>query len=770
MNNTVKHRESLGSKAFSVSARVAMQLGRESISSSIVAILELVKNAYDADAENVVVQFVDLEDGFEPSVIIQDDGIGMTQGQVENHWMVIGTDNKAAAQRSVRKSRILVGEKGLGRLGLDRLAYETKLQTFASTQEFGIELHIDWRKYETAAGDRLESIEHNLFKIPKVTFDPIANDVTPVEHGTYLQLIGLKDRWDKKDLEKLREELTLLVSPFGGANDFSIWLHTNVQGWADLDGQIEAGQLTEAAEWVLTSRLTEDGDIYHEVTSHEGLMFEAKEEWSDVFRDKAVDRKPRCGPVEFVMYYFNRGNKDLWNAQVGKFLNANQGIRIYRDNFRVKPYGDPSGEGDWLNLALRRVRNPAGVAAKNKRWVVGYNQIVGAVFIERDRNTELLDQTNREGIVEGPAYFDLRRYTLHAVGFFEDQRQKYERSQSRRRQVESTREEAQSKSAEVIGATTKVRDSWESIAEKLNEGSATGTDAKFDELRQSVTSAIEELERAAQESAQKNEELIQESEEQEEEYEEQKNTLGNLASLGILAAAFGHETVGYAKEVIGNVGLLRKDALKLFPALYTEAHHDLLTDIDAIERAATRINTFATFTLGNIQRDKRKRKNVGLESIARDVFAALNLEEVYNIEVEIDFAADVPKLTAFRIDWESIFINLITNAKWAIDNVMDVMRPRKIRVRGRKASTTIQVSFADSGCGVSQYILDRMFEPGYSTKENRRGDVIGTGMGLAIVENFIDAYGGTITVEPVGELGGAEFHIEVPSVSSRRRK
>lgn len=768
-----KQREAIGKKPFSVSARVAMQLGRESISSSIVAILELVKNAYDADAENVYIQFVGLEGFEQTALILQDDGVGMTKSQVEDNWLVIGTSNKAISRLSAKKNRVLVGEKGLGRLGLDRLAHQTRMVTFSTGSDFGIELEIDWQKYENAANERLESIEHDLFKVPKESSDLRTPGLPEIEHGTRLELVGLKDRWAKKDLEKLREELTLLVSPFGGANDFSIWFYTGVGDWQDLDGQVESSHLAEAATWTLTSSLTVDGHIYHEVRSYgnDELEFKAEEKWTELFRGRDIEEKPRCGPIEFTMYFYERIHPIL-GARASRFLQSNQGIRIYRDKFRVKPYGDPSasGESDWLNLNARRVSNPAGVGDPKKQWRVAYNQVVGAVFITREKNGALLDQTNREGIVEGPAYFDLRRYAINAVEFFETQRQKYERSQKKRREIEEAREEAQTKSQAVIGATTKVKNSWEQIIDEIEQRAATGAPPNFDEIRQTFDTTLQELERSAEESAKKSEELARESEAQEEEYEEQKNTLGNLASLGIITAAFGHETVGYAKAVIGNIKLLRDDVYPLFPALFEKRHLDIIRDIDEIEQAANRINTFAAFALGNVQRDKRKRKDESLESIARDVFKAVNLGEAYRIEAEIDFAPDIPKVSVFRIDWESIFINLITNAKWAIDNSPDINRPRKIRVRAIRDESMVHLFFSDSGCGIPKYAENRIFEPGFSTKENRQGDIVGTGMGLAIVQNFIEGYNGKIDVKRESDLGGAEFHIELPLISTKRRK
>ena len=110
-----------------------MQLGRESISNSIVAILELVKNAYDADAETVKIRFGNLDQD-RPVLVIEDDGNGMTEQQLREGWLVIGTSNKLLSGQSSRKKRVLTGEKGLGRLGLDRLCEKTVIQSFSEEE------------------------------------------------------------------------------------------------------------------------------------------------------------------------------------------------------------------------------------------------------------------------------------------------------------------------------------------------------------------------------------------------------------------------------------------------------------------------------------------------------------------------------------------------------------------------------------------------------------------------------------------------------------
>src|SRR5258707_1483647 len=97
----------------------------------------------------------------------------MTRPQLIDNWMTIGTNNKLL-KRPSGKGRVLIGEKGLGRLGLDRLCQSTRLQTFSVSEANGSELQIDWGKYETAIG-RLESVTHDLYRLPnKTMWNPIS--------------------------------------------------------------------------------------------------------------------------------------------------------------------------------------------------------------------------------------------------------------------------------------------------------------------------------------------------------------------------------------------------------------------------------------------------------------------------------------------------------------------------------------------------------------------------------------------------------------------
>ena len=754
-------------------ARVAIQLGRESISDSITALIELVKNAYDADADGVRIRFSGLNikpDPLEISsdqntiIVIEDNGSGMSESQLADNWLVIGTPNKLKSVKSSSKGRILTGEKGLGRLGLDRLSELTIVRSFTKDKSFGTELVVDWHKYEDV-DEVLEKINHKIYRISKKNPDSITKVPVEINSGTQLVLYGLKDNWSKDSLLDLKRELTLLVSPFAGLNDFKIELDSGL-GREQIDGVINSDYMLDAAEWTLIANLDKDSNIKYTMSStlhNKNFVLEATL-WSEKFK-KAKNKTPICGPLEFRMYFFPRRDVEtddlsISRSQIDEFLNSNQGLRIYRDNFRVRPYGEPNGSGDWLNLSYRRQQSPQGVAQKPLGgWRVGYNQVVGAVFISRDSNPHLTDQTNRESIVDGPGFSDLRMFALDAVSFFEFKRQEFEMERKQQTEYETAREKASELSKQSTDVVKKLGDLSTDIGKKLRQGKAP-SNKEVGELIKIAKQVEKKVEITA--SAQK--ELATAADIRQSELRNQKDTLGNLASLGILTASFGHETVGASNVAVTTASDLREDLLKGLFMVSPDLRHDIEESLDAIVYSVSKIETFAKFALRNVRRDKRHRKEVSLNNVITQVFEYFgkSLDEK-NIKVELDLQERLPYILAFQIDWESIIVNFITNTVWALEDKPST--DRIIRVSTKEEKGVIFFSFSDSGIGIEAGTHDQIFLPTFSTRRNEEGIIIGTGMGLAIVKGFVDAFpGGKIEVVSPCDLGGAQFNISVHSM------
>lgn len=760
---------------FEIDARVPIQLGRESISSSVVAVSELVKNSYDADAEKVSVHFYNLpketesgqeqsldqqsvnkDEGEEPStvssLIIIDDGDGMNRELLTKYWLRIGTAFKTDLIRSGRKKRVLTGAKGLGRLGIDRLCKTLFLQTKQSGMDHCLELQIDWEKYEKSDLS-LSEIKHDIYQVAIGLEDEFGCAFPSLESkGTRLIMKGLKDEWSKSFLEDLKHELRLLVSPFGGVNDFKIQFLT---GYEDLDGDLSSTKMLEAAEWVLGVELNSKHEITITVSSkrYEESLTDGPYLWSEWIKDR--ETIPRCGPFKFEMYFIPRDQAhirslDFKRHEVIEFMATNQGIRIYRDFFRVRPYGEPSGKGDWLDLGLRRSRRPEAITQKG--WVVGPHQVVGAVFITRESNPNLLDQTNREGIVEGPGFFDLRAALQKCILTFENFAQSHASLRTEAKPTEIAKENAD----KVVNlARDKTKKLQEEFVAAVDEANPTVGLKHLKEVLDEVTLSIEEMAKATEEVGKS---FAQEAKE----LEADKDTLANLASIGILAVCFGHEAKEYTNLAAANAVTLKKNyesgRLYLMPPYDGQFERSM----EIILESTDFIRNFSGFALGNVRPEKRKRKEVELHRVIDTVFKAMSMSlERQNIAVDLSGATKVSSIYAFPIDWESILINLLTNSVAALQNTN--AESRKVLVSLREEGREVVLNFADSGCGLEVGTEKQIFDPMFTTKRDRKGNIEGTGMGLAIVKTFVEDHSkGKISSLSPGRLGGAEFEIRIP--------
>jgi hypothetical protein len=776
-------RKRLEDVSFSVSARVAMQLGRESISSSITAIIELVKNAYDADAGRVRICFAGLKSQA-PRLVIEDNGFGMRVEDIRDQWMIIGTSHKSVGRKPTSRGRVLTGEKGLGRLGLDRLCARTRIQTKRKNSKTAAELEIDWTRYE-GSSERLESIQHHLYELPHIDFDPITQKHRVVAHGTRLILEGLKDKWDEETLRALRSELALMLSPFAGPRDFKVEIESGME-WASVDGPVRVPKvILEAAGWKVVGILDAAGraSIKMDSNFHDMAFRLKKTAWLEFA--KHGDELPACGPVRFEFYFFPRlgvslAEQTLGKAEVETFLNSNQGVRIYRDGFRVKPYGEPDGQGDWLRLAHRRVQSPSEVTRVGA-WRLGNNQVVGAVFIGREKNPSLMDQTNREGLLQGIGYRDLRVFATKVVEYFELQRSKFEASRATpETKAERAQQKADKKAKESLEALNRLS---QMVTDGVGVSPAAGGAEAVKEFKKVIEQAKQSLssgQEAAQESAQATQRELEKT-------RDEKNTMANLASVEILAAAFGHETLGFAgtaeKNAVWLGDHITQDAILLPEPRKQEAQHAL----HELLSAASKVHSFAKFSLDTVSPAKRKKTEFSLATVVRDVLDAFKdgLVSKRNISVslvvpghegEIDVQPDSTawesaldqtatstplRIRAYPADWESILVNLITNAVWAMDK--KPKGERRIRIRLASEPEHCQLTFEDSGRGLEIGTEERVFQPTFSTKRDAKGDVYGTGMGLAIVKSCVEENsGGAVKAIPTGDLGGAVFVVRVP--------
>nr|WP_321487622.1 ATP-binding protein [uncultured Draconibacterium sp.] len=419
---------------FEPRARLLIQLGDKLIKNENIALLELIKNAYDADAKNVKIKLSRVHDKKNGTIEILDDGDGMDIDIINNAWLEPGSDNKAIKfknrERTKKFKRLPIGEKGIGRFGVHKLGNNIEL---ISKVKGGHEVYvnIDWVKFS-----QKKYLKDAKFEVYERTPEYFIGG----RKGTRIIISNLRTAWDRRMVRELYRSVFSLNSPFNKKGKFSAnielddpSLFEGLPSWEDVKefslfyfkatlsgSEIEEftykftpwPSLTQVQERVVTEK--EDFII-----NRSGLVrtVNKKEETINLGKDYSDGKNDnlRIGKVTLEGYIFDRDRSILELSQVqGKqllkdYLDEQGGVRVYRGNLRVNEYGEKGN--DWLGLDGRRVNTPA------KR--LSNNIILSTVELEDETSNALVEKTNREGFIENEAFFDLRDSVLYVLGIVE---------------------------------------------------------------------------------------------------------------------------------------------------------------------------------------------------------------------------------------------------------------------------------------------------------------------------------------------------------------
>ena len=623
---------------FRFKGKIARLLGRESVSNAVVALSELVKNAYDADASRVTITFekTKTKNGV---IRVSDDGTGMTYDDFKERWMVVGTDYKER-KRVSPSGRRMIGEKGIGRFAVERLGRKLEIVSKVRGQGESLHVFIDWDKYESEES-YFDTIENKAILAPK----------DPEEHGLELILKGLRDTWDLGSLLFFKRQISVLIPP-EKIEDFSVIVKT--PDFPELTGEIENVIFSEAY-YRLKANLDASGKVVYEIKDHDGK----------ITKDHAVTNKTRCGPVKFTLYFYTRGLKRdekskyklLSLYEVRAILDNFSGVRIYRDGFRVKPYGDPGN--DWLNLNYKRLYNPKYLYADNK-------QVIGIVKISRDKNPNLIDTTTRERLVKNKAFDDLVNFLNDSFSHLAKHRRAQRAKEKPPKTVLRTRIERIKKE---IGKTN--------LPERR---------------KKRVLSVLEGIEESAVS-------LIM--------------IYRNLASLGITVLAVSHEIT----NPISTIQTYSEALLKM--ALSGNLDLDRVEKTARnIENDILRIWEFIDFIVAYNRRKRRKRLKTDLKLLLKDVLRGYSaIFNKRNISVKLNVDSKMSQYHIYRGDFESILINFITNSLEALRK----KKKGIIQVSLLSDKENVYLRFSDDGVGIPVENRELVFEPFYTTKEDGTG-------------------------------------------------
>ncbi len=381
-------------------------LGTQLIDELSVAVLELVKNSYDADATVVDVKLDKVYDPTDAIVIVHDNGHGMTLADIRDRWLVAGFSEKEGQvfrhQRTAR-GRFPLGRMGIGRFAAARLGSRLIMVTRAAGNP-ELRVDIDWDALSRAAD--LSRAPISVVESPQPSI--FREDAT----GTRIAIRKPRQPWTTKDLSALQTQLLRFVSPHTSLPDFKIRL--SIPAAPEFENLDKKNQLFNA-HFEATAEIAADGNAKFSwrnrltgESDQEQLRFLVRDQFSP-----RTDRiAPRCGPLKVQLLAWKRTKTELRSFGIDdpKHLDALTGISIFRDEFRVLPYGDPGH--DWLDLNLRRVNSPT------ERFST--NQVLGSIYITTTHNPNLRDQANRLGLMDNIEYRDFKEVVLQVIDKLEE--------------------------------------------------------------------------------------------------------------------------------------------------------------------------------------------------------------------------------------------------------------------------------------------------------------------------------------------------------------
>jgi signal transduction histidine kinase len=787
---------------FKVSARAGKLFGRENFSNPEGAIIELVKNCYDADAENCLVFFdiptkkIKDSNGKELEIPIKeksilyiiDNGEGMTAKVIEDHWMQIGTGNKEKEYISEEK-RTKTGAKGIGRFALDRLGFETEMWTLSKNAKnnTGSYWKMDWNQFDESEKvisqieAELEPIEIDL----KAKISSLTNKNKIVENivktlkfkkGTIIKISHLKDDWFKEDTSSVFKSLEALIPPKELNISFEVFFKHFQQ--PKEFGKVKTAFFNDF-DYKLKARYdAENLNVDFEITRNEIDVKLLKKTYPDVYKtksypydlktlenktftySKSIDKILKwkitdsskkllqdVGSFDLIFYYLKYSNslkegypyKSVVASERKSTLDRFGGVKIYRDSFRVRPYGDPNN--DWLKLGARVAQSPAGAGQRIGDWRVRPEQTAGIITISRKSNPLLIDKSDRGALQENEAFGKFQDIIKGCIHEFELDRTKMlnplflvnEKRKIQEKEKEIQRR-AESLAEKIIEQRKKVEESiyGKKIQVDLFQEKKEQEEKKtYEEAFKDTFKAIEE-----EKVEQENQEIVQ---------------VRSLASLGLVVSSFAHELKDIRDDSI-EIKKLEEIFNNIIPDDFKNKieFKDGKDILELLIENSDKIIHWVDYALTAIKKDKRTRGSFKFSGFIKSL--QLSWSKIFKkkdiiLKITDNTENQFYDFRAFEMDMSTIFTNLINNSIDSFNNLNEIQE-RVIDININIKDEYIEILYSDNGVGLDEVFEDKeeIFLPFKTAKRDRKGNEIGTGLGMYLVKSVIDDNNGTIDI------------------------
>ncbi len=728
---------------FSVDAGVIDRLGNELVARQETAVSELVKNSYDADSVTVNLSFYNSNE-VGGRLIISDDGVGMTREQLINGFMRISSTDKKDNPFSEKYNRKRAGQKGIGRFAVQRLGEKLTIITQTKDSDEALKLSIDWNEY--SSNSELYGITNALESTTKQR-----------EFGTTLIIDSLRDRWTEAAIKRIYRYVSDILQPFplnqnkeirdNESGDVEIQPGFKVAFYHLPDGKTRKKisddkiMIYDHASACIDGMIDEKGIATYSIQSDKlDFSFESQIGLDPDNNNSGFDKIKN---VSFRAYYFIY-NSDLipkmHETAIRKLANIAGGIRLYRNGFRVLPYGEPGD--DWLSLDL---------STRRRTLLPVHANINFFGFVEIDDSSGNFEETSsREGLMENESFIQLQNFVYRTIASAVIKI-------AEKRNVKVTTNQKQDEDGK-----------WENIEFRIKNIAFT-----LDELDKALESEGNNIV-AKRKRKKKIEKLKKEIEEvsklQKTEHEKlikERSMLRVLSSVGLTVGQFVHEIKYYLDNITDDINFLSK---KL------EEQTQELQRVSILDSNFAVFKTYMSYFNNVVSQNViRKLKPIELRTVVRPFVNTMKDDAAKS-----GILFSEPIYRGFGLytkpmhpsEWSSILFNFYTNSKKAIKQT--VSKDGLIGIECGEENGLVYLEFSDTGIGIPKENEEDIFIEFYTTTSQSdltdfddNTQIAGTGLGLKIVKDIVKSYRGSIAVVSPKEKYSTCIRVEIPKATDK---
>ena len=671
-------------------------IGRDLITDRVTALFELVKNSYDANAQNVNVIFENVGAGKTESLIrIEDDGYGMSFEDIRDKWMVIGTSSKRSPPYSPEPyNRKCVGEKGIGRFAVDKLGDKVSIITKNTGTDKWLKVDVDWSSYFNEPQERedirLFTDVENAYSYSEAENQNIS--------GTRLVITSIREPWTKKEIEHLLHEISKIVSPF-----------------ANLSYPFKVRVV--APEFGIDQEPVRTMDDFNNATISLKIDFdEDKKLQQSIYYDKEKNAFGHrlipfksFGGIRMRIYYFDESARRKYRNDFPN--DPIDGFKVYRDGIIATPFAETNENPD-------QKRDILGIDKRVWQDIfsrIGTREFLGVIDITKKGNPQIIDATNRQDFVDNDEYREMKKFIITQLNALQDYK-----VEMRKAKRDNAQEGLQTASDDI-----------NSLMDAINE-----MVAQKPELKPTVDPLIKQVRKTGRSVKT----AINEQKKALEDFTRKENIYMSIMSLQQFAINITHAVRTTLNQI--------RDRVEFFYRYYPNPEEEEWFSLYAKEmferfKVLNRvINYMLSYSQSNLTPEEVDLKAT-FEEILNDYDDVFSRE---GITLQTGFP-DKLVLNANRQFFRDILQNLIDNSVKA----MTESQQKVIRCSYEVRNEMLEILVSDTGVGIPTEDREQVFALYYTTTEKQGG----AGVGLYIVKTRVQSLGGSVSVidSEFGEVG-----------------